>query len=233
MGVAPELPEEEKARIQAEEVFRLAVRRDLEAKEPLSSGRARLWRILNSSFVLWFLSSVVVAGIAAVLASYEAGRAERLSKAETIRKLDTEIAGRLFAVRAALCGDRVRISNGEAFAPSVIYNITVGYLDNTVTTQSGRPLDFSIYPEYKNRTFRSLVFELSASIGGSQDRILKELLIDYEKSADLSAIPQNERIDQEESRKSLESMLKKVNRYLAEDRWRRRSMAAAAGECGY
>jgi hypothetical protein len=228
-----ELPEDEKAHIQAEEIFRLDVRKDREAREPVLSEKSHVWRILNSSFVLWFLSSVVVGSMATALTKYQAGVAERTRKAETIRRLDAEIAGRLFGARAALCVDRARIAKGEPRTPSSIYNFTVAYLDNSVTTTSGKPLDFSVFPEYKNRTLRSLLFELSSIIDPSQVTVVKDLFVDYETSADLSAIPQNERIDQEESRKSLEGLLKKVNRYLAADRWRGRSMAIATGECRY
>lgn len=228
-----ELPEEEKAHIQAEEIFRLAARHELEAREPVSSRQGRLWRILNSSFVLWFLSSVVVATIAAGFAKYQAGRTERIRQVETIRRLDTEIADRLFEARTSLCVDRFAIAVRKDYSPSGIYTSLGRYLDNSVITKSGKPMDFSVYPEYKNRTFRSLLFELSTFIDPSQVPLVRELFVDSERFADLSAMPENEGKNKQESRRALEGVLKKVNKYLAENRWRGRSMATAMADCGY
>jgi hypothetical protein len=225
MEVTYELPEEEKAQIRTEETFRLAVRRELEAKESISSRKSHVWRILNSSFVLWFLSSVVVASMAAVFAKLEARRAESNKRNETIQRLDTEIAERLFMVRTELC-----LYRGDVIAAKSIYNHAVDYLDNS-QTNNGRPLDFSVYPEYKTRTFRSLLFELSPIVDSSQLSLLKELLIDYEKITDQTAVLKD-RIDLEESSTAREVLLNKVNKYLAENRWRNRSMTTT-GECGY
>jgi hypothetical protein len=227
------LPEQERARIQAEESYRLEVRRELEAKAVVPTGTDRLWKLLNSSFAVWFLSSVVLAGIATAFARYEARRGEQVQKNETIRRLDTEVAGRLFEARAGLCLDRVLINEGTTFAPASIYSYTLKYLDNSFTSDPKSPQDFSIYPEYKSRTLRSLVFELSTIIDESQVPMMKDLLTDYEKFADMGSIPQNQRGDTEESRKSVDRLLQTLNRYLAEDRWRRHNMVAGVGECDY
>lgn len=61
------LTTEEKARIRSEEIFRAEIRNELGPKPaPVShvSFKKKLWEFLNSTFGLWFLSSVILAGVA-------------------------------------------------------------------------------------------------------------------------------------------------------------------------
>ncbi len=228
-----QLSEQEKARIQAEEGYRLEVRRELKAKEAAPTGKDRFWKILNSSFALWFLSSVVVAGMAAAYARYESRRSDELKQAETIRRLDTEIAGRIVEARYGLCVDLINIDAGTTYTPASIYGYTLKYFNNSFANDAGNPQDFSIYPEYKARTLRSLVFELSAMVDESQVPMMRQLLNDNEKFADLGSVPQNLRGDRDASRTAINQLLQTLNRYLGEDRWRRHVLVAGSGGCEY
>lgn len=96
------LAEEDRARIRAEEIFRLEVRRELEASQPRPSRRQRLGSWVNSSFGLWVLSSVVLTGLTTAYTYYQSRRAEQVRNAETERRLDTEISGRMSAALALL-----------------------------------------------------------------------------------------------------------------------------------
>ena len=225
--------DEEKSRVQAEEGYRLEVRRELTAKEVAPKGKDRLWKILNSSFALWFLSSVVVAGTATGYARYEAKRSEEVKEVETIRRLDTEIAGRITEARYGLCMDLVYIDDRKNYTPASIYGYTLKYLNNSFANDPNNPQDYSIYPEFKTRTLRSLVFELSTMVDQSQVPMMRQMLIDYEKFADLGSIPQNQRADREASRQAVNQLLQTLNRYLGEDRWRRHVLVAGSGGCEY
>jgi hypothetical protein len=228
-----QLSDEEKSRVQAEEGYRLEVRRELTAKEAPPKGKDRLWKILNSSFALWFLSSVVVAGTATGFAHYEAKRSEDVKQAETIRRLDTEIVGRITEARYGLCLDLVNLDKGTTYTPASIYGYTLRYFNNSFAGDPQNPQDYSIYPEYKTRTLRSLVFELSTLVDEPQVPMMKQLLIDYEKFADLGSIQQNQRADREAARHAVNQLLQTLNRYLGEDRWRRHMLVAGSGECEY
>jgi hypothetical protein len=54
------LNNEQRQRLRAEEIFRQEVRRDIEARVQDRSRRAKFWHALNTPFVLWVLSSIVV-----------------------------------------------------------------------------------------------------------------------------------------------------------------------------
>lgn len=133
------LTEEERARIRAEEVFRLETRRELEASKPRPSYREQLWALLNSSFALWFLSSVVLASLGSAYARYQTGQLEQARKVEIKRRLDTEISNRIVEAVTGSRIDVTRIEQGGVFAPQDIYNEAVGYLDNFFINDRSNP----------------------------------------------------------------------------------------------
>jgi hypothetical protein len=119
------LTEEEKSRIRSEEVFRLAVIRELEGRSLRPSLSKRFWLLLNSSFALWFLSSVVLAGLTGWFESYQARHNEQIRKTEIARRLDTEIGNRMFQALAGLRLDEQRIKQKPSFPPRSIYSNVV------------------------------------------------------------------------------------------------------------
>lgn len=159
------LTDEEKTRIRAEEIFRDEVRRELGEKEHPSRAQ-RIWKILNSSLALWFLSSVVLAGLTTAVTSYQARHTERLRKSETERRLDTEISSRIGLALRVVRIEQTQVKHGAPPPDGYPYGTAVAYLDNSFANSS---LDYSIYPEYKARTFRSLVFE-RASVADPSER---------------------------------------------------------------
>jgi len=162
----PMLSEEEKERIRAEEIFRDEVRREIEAGRPTPSSAQQLWSLLNSSFALWFLSSIVLGSLTAAIATYQKSHSAHVQRAELRRRLNTEISSRMAEGLIALRLDLKRIENGQVFFASAVYDEALSYLDNKVTSET-TALDFSIYPEYRWRSYRSLIFELS----GVADRL--------------------------------------------------------------
>jgi hypothetical protein len=76
------LPDHVATRIRAEETYRLSVRSELEAKvrrpDDAAGTGARIWKVLNSQFGGWLLSTVLVTGVGLMWTTWQ----ERLHKAE-------------------------------------------------------------------------------------------------------------------------------------------------------
>src|SRR5471030_882538 len=84
------LSEDEKIKIRQEEVFRLEIKKALSVTEltETSGNLSKLWEFLNSTFGIWLLSSVLLAG---GVHWYEERRAD-LRKEEIINKQVAEEA---------------------------------------------------------------------------------------------------------------------------------------------
>ncbi|MGH8427839.1 MAG: hypothetical protein ACRES7_07650 [Gammaproteobacteria bacterium] len=178
------LTEEEKTRIRAEEVFRLEVRGELEAKKPHPSLPQRLGAWLNSAFALWLLSSILLTGLTAAYTAYQNHHAEQLRRAETEQRLDTEISGRMSDALAALQDFKSQLQNGTwTQGLSDTYGLVPNYLDNNACCPR---VDLSTYPEYRSRNFRSLLFELSAVVNPAALPKLEGALKGYMHFRDLA-----------------------------------------------
>jgi hypothetical protein len=116
------LLEEEKNRIRAEEVFRQEVRREIETGMAKQSTGKQFWSVLNSSFALWFLSSVVIASLTTVVTMYQKSHSEQMQKTDIQRRLNMEISSRIAEGLVALHLDQKRIEGGKAFFASAISN---------------------------------------------------------------------------------------------------------------
>jgi len=208
------LTEEGKTRIRNEEIFRTEVRRELEVNKS-RSRRERLWTLLNSSFALWFLSSIVLASLTTALTYYQAERSEQLRKTEIERRLDTEISSRITLAQRGALLDGERVAQHNEYPPASIYQNVQSYLDNSFTTGSSNRLDFSIYPEYEKRTFRSLVFELRSVADPSARSELTAVLAVYERLLDLGSQPGKGEIA---TQQTVESALKLLDQ-LTKRRW--------------
>ena len=178
------ITDEQKAQIRAEEIFRLELRRELKPSYSRNSRGARLWSLLNSSFALWFLSSVVLAALTSTYAAWQAKKSEEARKAEIARRLDTEIGNRLSQALWALRDDEVGIKKGSLYAPRWIYANVGDYLDNFFVHDPSNPRDFSVYPEYRNRSFRSLILELDTVVNVDAQPDLRMALSAYGRLID-------------------------------------------------
>ena len=81
------LTPKQKAAIRAEEVFRAEIRNEIASAGRLQKPRRKLWEVLNSSFVIWFLTSVVVALISYLISNAALNR----ERNETQRRLRWEV----------------------------------------------------------------------------------------------------------------------------------------------
>jgi hypothetical protein len=155
-----DLTEAEKARLRAEEIYRAEVKRELEAKATPDTFAKRAWKAVNSAFVLWCLSSIAVAGITALVTSRQKARDEESKTTELRRRLATEFANRIFEAKEALQVDRLRVEHKATYPKEEIYGEVLAYLNNSYVVNRSDPHDFSAYPEFRTRTFNSLLVEI-------------------------------------------------------------------------
>jgi hypothetical protein len=136
------LSEERKIAIRTEELYRKTVRREINGQKPPASHPTRLWNFLNSTLGIWFLSTCVL-GVASFsfTAFYEMHKAN-LENTITINRLDAEISARLHSV---ILGKTKKVTAEMLLS-----------LEEPGRTE----FPSSIFPEYKSRTFRSLLYEL-------------------------------------------------------------------------
>jgi len=87
---APLLNEDEKLRIQAEEIYRNEVKLRFERQDKAESWRARLWLFLNSGLGLWFLSTCIVGGITFWYAQRQQAEQQRIERTEKDEKREGE-----------------------------------------------------------------------------------------------------------------------------------------------
>jgi hypothetical protein len=172
-----------KAQILDEETYRLEVRRQLEARQAAPGPGGRLWALLNSSFALWFLSSVVLTLVTARYATCQHEREQRAASGAAESRLDTELSNRIFQALAGARADSLDASRGDWHYGVHYYTNITGYLNNRFREDSGR-YDFSVHQEFRGRTFRSLVVELSDLIDPTGHGELRRALRGYDRLVD-------------------------------------------------
>ena len=133
------LTEKERLRIHLEEAHRVEVKNEIASNE---RSRLSLWDRLNSPIVLWFLSSVVIALLANLYSSWSESAKRH---AEDIILLDRLVVDALARV------DTMKIN--AAIVRGDVPN--TGGVFGIVLSSEG------IYPEFKERDFRSVSTEIA------------------------------------------------------------------------
>ena len=166
------LTDEEKQRIRDEEIFRREARRQLEADQPSAPFKAGIWGIVNSSIVLWFLSSIVLGLFGWGHATYQ----EHLHRRELQRRLNTELAHRMTESLVALSAVQARVGSDPA-SPDVIYLTLTEMLDGYDLKTKSRIK--STHPDYQERGFQSFVVELQGLAAANEKRALADVSEKY------------------------------------------------------
>jgi hypothetical protein len=148
------LDDEARQRIRDEEIYRSELRREFEQRRPAPSPRQRAWALLNSGVGVWFLSSVLLATLSWGWAERQKRAENEIRREDLNRRLATEIHGRVIEALEAM---DVRPA---VVAPTGVYRLVIVHLDNTLRARSLNPVDYSTFPEFTGRTFRSLLTEL-------------------------------------------------------------------------
>jgi hypothetical protein len=211
------LSEEERYRIKEEEIFREEVRRSLQPPAAKSFFESRAWKLLNASIVLWLLSSVVVAGLTQWYSHQQSVQAERAGRRELQRKLEAEIGNRL---RQTINGLEVWKRNvargGFTGTTQGTYNQMASYLNNT----AGPNVDYSVFPEYRSRTFSSLLMELGPLLEAGDRGDVANALGAYEqiavRSSDAAGGQPNTR---EQAIKATDDALAFIHTHFQKPRW--------------
>ena len=153
-----------------------AVRKELAAKSPApTTWKGAALKALNSSFGIWFLSTIVIGLVTWSFASYSDYRQAEARKTEAIQKLDTEIAGRLLGARAVVDHMVSRLREGSAFyVRPYVFSEVVNALD-----MSGGVPRKGVYPELRDRSLRSLLIELRRLASENQQDDLKAATTAY------------------------------------------------------
>jgi hypothetical protein len=179
------LTKEEKQQIHLEEAYRQEVRNQLQRNEPKRSSSERVLAFLNSALGLWLLSTLVLSFGSFLYTRWEKRRDDarqtlekqrddarrNLEKQEIaqrennllIRRLDTEISSRLNYFASAInhaskVGDKSGL--GKAIA--------------ALDRPSESNYLVTVFPEYANRSLRSLLWELLQIVPANEkDEITK------------------------------------------------------------
>jgi hypothetical protein len=170
------LSEDEKQRLHAEEAYRLEIRKQIEALEPKRSFKARFWMGLNAPFVLWLLSSVIVGLFGLVFSNYQAQRADKLNKSNHIRMLDAEITSRIDEARSTISAFQVSLAEGFSRYQNSMFYFAV---EQALNAAHGEHSQAVLYPEFKDRTFPSLLIELSSMLPAGDRQDVHEALAGY------------------------------------------------------
>ena len=143
---------QDKEQIYAEEVYRNQVRQQLQLS-PAQRGR----RLINSAFGVWLISALVIVAAAYGFSYASAEITTRHQQEQRIRQLDTELSARLALFRE----DSRRLDD----APFV-------------NDEHGAPLRLAagVYPQFAERTFRALLYELHAMVPATDRAELQRAL---------------------------------------------------------
>lgn len=134
------------------------IRSQLEQQKKVSSYKQNLWLFLNSTFGLWFLSTITVGFITWSYTQWQLSQSKFSEKIERIRKIDTEIAHRLDYFYSDLKNTRT-ISD---------YYRAVSYL--------GKTAPLVVYLEFEQRSLSSLLLELSYLVPKDKMNDLKSMV---------------------------------------------------------
>lgn len=152
------LSEERKMTIRTEELYRETVRRELEAQNPPAAHPSRFWKFLNSSLGIWFLSTCMLGGATFGFTAFSETQKASREKLISINRLDTEITARLNAVHIT--------KNKKVSALSLL----------SLEEPEHSEFPMSIFPEYKSRTFRSLLHELHSLIPAEEKQEIRNAI---------------------------------------------------------
>jgi hypothetical protein len=159
------LTEEDKNRIRLEEIYRQELRQQL---KPNSSRRERTLAFLNSAFFLWFLSTVLIGTVSFLYTRWDIRREDERRKYEQKRqvesekttaagKLDTEIASRLRFVNGL-----IETENSFPQQSTLVKSVLI------LEKPSAMEYPVNVFPEYSNRSFQSLLWELMQVVPSDQ-----------------------------------------------------------------
>lgn len=137
-----------KAEIYREEIYREEIRREILAARAPESRSARFLAFLNTSLGIWLLSSIMVSFITWAYSEHQAKIAIEARNASVANRLDLELANKINDFRQRVNSAKkkfdlaIAIEQLDTFAP--------------------------LFPEFKKRTFFSLLWELNSVVSKNE-----------------------------------------------------------------
>lgn len=150
------LTDEEKNQVRLEEIFRHQVQEELKKTKLPTSHLAQLVSFLNTGLGLWFLSTLAVGIISWSYGEWSHYQESQRSTKEIIRKLDLEIGVRLRNFD-------IQINNANNLK---IYYVALWGLEQPHGIVRGLPN--TVFSEFSERSFRSLLWELYTLVPPSE-----------------------------------------------------------------
>jgi hypothetical protein len=167
----PVLQDQTKERIRAEEIFRSEVKRGLDAQSEASKTvTMKFWKALNTPFVLWTLSTILVGIGGWVFSTIQAERDSHRSNSESRKKIVTEIEYRLDQSILELDAIAEKVKTGKrGFNEAAIFNALIERLDS----RGEQP----VFPDFAQRSFPSLLIEFQSRLPKPDDRLKEGISI--------------------------------------------------------
>lgn len=223
------LTEQQELQIRSEEIYRSQVRRQLMAEpDGAKAWTNQVWTDLNSPFVQWLLSSVVISGLVACYTIWQSRREKAKLKRELIEKLDTEISNRIYEALSGTRSYEGSIKNNILWQPNAYYTLIYSFLNNHFDSTQGETYsDFSIFPEFKDCSFRSLITMLYDALKTDKRNVTetaqcKNVLIASESFANLGSILAKESsLSQDNNLRLLMQIREILNANILISRWRK------------
>ncbi len=170
----------------------LKLKADVEKEHHPESIFGRVWTFVNSSFGIFIFSSIILTLITNAYANRQADQKEVQEKRTLVRKLETEISYRTGYILHWLKSDKFYYAS-HAIDTTMIYYMdfpyraSLAHLNNLYgdpATSIENKIDNSTYPEYRSRTFVSLLNELYPYAGDSLDRDIRSTYQAYQMLSD-------------------------------------------------
>ena len=149
------LTDSDKARILEEETYRREVR--LALTDSRGARWQKFWSIVNSAVFIWLLSSVVLGTASFLYNRREKADAIEDENRRTAKKLDAEITNRLLYFDQLLVMQRMTLQSDSSTQGD--YDLSK-LLVTALERPSAADYPVNVFPEYLNRSLRSLLWEL-------------------------------------------------------------------------
>lgn len=173
------LSDSEKEKIKHEEIFRLEIQKTLETQtKNLTFGR-KIWKLLNTSFALWFLSTVIVGLVTLSYSSFKSTEEKKTANLELERKLNLEISFRLQ-------NSIIYIHSLEKDIKDSTLYFSKGGVAKRVLEKINNVGSEYTSPEFKERNFISLLYELRSITNNNQLAELVKSIDGYKRIYNIS-----------------------------------------------
>jgi hypothetical protein len=150
------LTDDEKARIRLEEIYRHEIRQAVEKK----SKWKHTWEILNGSFCLWAMSTIVLGLGTWMYSRYNEAAEKRRESQHLANTLEIELKYRLIRFRDELQTLRQSLEH-RAKSDGDLPNAELGQSLKTLFREMDLP-ETTAFPEFKSRSLISLLIQLGS-----------------------------------------------------------------------